>query len=161
MKDRSAFSKMAASKDGLCSQCKACRAEHQRSPAGKAVRKKACAKYYQSNKVGILKKQQSPAGKAASKKSGAKRHATIRGYLQNIFAGMVYRCNNREYKWYHRYGGRGIAVCFKSSNEFIDYVVDELEVDPRGLNLTRINYDGNYEAGNIKFISRLKKVRNR
>ncbi len=85
----------------------------------------------------------------------------IRGHLQNVFSAMVYRCNNPKAHNYHRYGGRGIKVCFDSSEEFIDYVMNVLKVDPRGLQIDRINNEGDYEPGNIRFVTRKENINNR
>ncbi len=89
------------------------------------------------------------------------RSSTIKGYLYGIFAGMKQRCTYRGHGSYHRYGGRGIKVCFKSSDEFVDYVISKLQVDPRGLQIDRIDNDGNYESGNIRFVTRKENCKNR
>ena len=132
-KDRSDFSKNRSKKDGLQSRCKVCDAEGQRSPAGKVV----CSR---ANK---------------------KRRSTIRGHLQDVFSSIKSHCTNPKVHNYNRYGGRGIKVCFVSSNEFIDYVINVLQVDPRRLQIDRINNDGNYEQGNIRFVTRSENCRNR
>ena len=38
---------------------------------------------------------------------------------------------------------------------------DELKVDPRGLEIDRINNDGHYEPGNIRFVTRKENLANR
>jgi len=78
---------------------------------------------------------------------------TIIGSLRHRFSDMKRRCGNPNATDYERYGGRGIRCNFKSSDEFVDYVVNTLKVDPRGLQIDRINNDGNYEAGNIRFVT--------
>lgn len=86
---------------------------------------------------------------------------TINGYLRHIFASMKHRCYNPKCKSYKNYGGRGIKCLFKSSNEFVDYIINELQVDPRGLTIDRINNDGHYEPGNIRFVSYSENLKNR
>ncbi len=86
---------------------------------------------------------------------------TIVEHLRRVFAGMIYRCGNPNGIGYKNYGGRGIKVLFASSDEFIDYVVNVLKVDPRGLTIDRINNDCNYERGNIRFVSQAENNRNR
>ncbi len=63
------------------------------------------------------------------------------------------RCNNPNDVSYKYYGGRGIQCLFESCSEFTNYVINELQVDPRGLQIHRINNNGNYEPGNIKFLT--------
>lgn len=80
--------------------------------------------------------------------------ATITGVLHNKYGSIRYRCNNPDGKRYHCYGGRGIKCLFKSLDDFRDYVINELKVDPRGLQIHRIDNDGHYERGNIVFVTR-------
>jgi len=77
---------------------------------------------------------------------------TIRGHLRRIYAGMKCRCDNPKAKDFKDYGGRGIRLKF-TSDEFVDYVINTLKVDPRGLQIDRINNDGHYEKGNIRFVT--------
>lgn len=112
------------------------RKKYQRSDKGKAV----AAKYYQEHKIEAVEYQR-------------KYRQTLKGYLRNCFGSMKQRCNNLKNKSYKNYGGRGIRCLFKSSQEFVDYVVNELKVDPRGLQIDRIDNDGHYEPGNIRFVT--------
>ena len=66
---------------------------------------------------------------------------------------MKERCSNPKRKAYERYGGRGIKCLFNSPDEFINYVINELQIDPRGLQIDRINNNGHYEPGNIRFVT--------
>lgn len=97
-------------------------------------------KYYQNNKTERLK-------------YGRVYGQTVKGHLRSTFNSMKQRCHNPKMHNYHRYGGRGIKTKFKNVNEFIDYVLNELKADPRGLTIDRINNDGNYEPGNIRFVT--------
>ncbi len=108
--------------------------------------------------------RRSPTGRVSKKKADAKSYSAIRGYLQVVFSNMKRRCENPKHPQYKNYGGRGIKVCFESSEVFIRYVVDILQVDPRGtppLQIDRINNEGNYERGNIRFISHKENCNNR
>ena len=130
-----AFSKRAVSWDGLQYKCKGCC-------------KKAKRNY-----------QQTPKGRASCKRSHTKFYSTVKGYLCNTFKNMGQRCNdpkNNRYKWY---GGRGISVKFESLDDFRNYVMGVLQVDPRGLQIDRIDNDGDYEKGNIRFVTRKENMR--
>lgn len=75
------------------------------------------------------------------------------------WADMRKRCNNPKYKQYKDYGGRGIKVC-KEWDSFARFLCD-VGLRPTGLTLDRINNDGNYEPGNVKWSTRLEQVHNR
>jgi len=97
----------------------------------------------------------------AGQKSVRKSRATLRSYLQQIFRDIKHRCSSPKYHAYHRYGGRGIKCLFNSSDEFINYIVSILKIDPRGLQIDRIDNDGNYEPGNIRFVTHKENCNNR
>ena len=78
---------------------------------------------------------------------------TIRGHLILTYHHLTQRCNNPRYHAYCRYGGRGIKNVFKNSAAFADYVMHELHIDPRGLEIHRINNDSDYQKGNIEFLT--------
>lgn len=86
---------------------------------------------------------------------------TIAGCLRSRLATMKRRCNCLKHKDYKYYGGRGIEVKFKSSDEFINYVIGELKIDPRYFVIDRINNDGHYEKGNIRFVTVAENNRNK
>lgn len=119
------FHKAKATKDGLQHTCKKC--QYLRTAAYRLTEKGRKQQYGYSK--------------------------TINGFLRRLFKNMKQRCYNPHAAGYEHYGGRGIEVCFKSSNEFVNYVINELQIDPRGLTIDRIDNDKNYERGNIRFIT--------
>ena len=66
---------------------------------------------------------------------------------------MNERCTNASHPRYKDWGGRGIKIRFACFDDFFNYVVKELKVDPRGLLIDRINNDSHYEIGNIRFVT--------
>lgn len=68
---------------------------------------------------------------------------------------MLERCENPEHHKYPRYGGRGIAVCeeWHDVRNFINYLETELGPRPAAHSLDRINNDGDYEPGNMRWAS--------
>lgn len=124
-------------KDGLHSWCRKCHNQ--------------CMKKYRRTEK----------GKQIGSRSSRKYYSTIRGHLRRMFVGMKQRCTNQKNKRYKDYGGRGIKNKFKSSDKFLDYVINELRVDPRGLQIDRIDNDGNYEPGNIRFVTAKENSNNR
>lgn len=75
------------------------------------------------------------------------------GYLQRTLSNIKQRCYDPDTLGYRHYGGKGIKNKFKSSDEFVDYVLNVLKVNPVGLEIHRIDNDGHYERGNIEFLT--------
>ena len=111
-------------KDGLQSWCRKCRKEY-----GEDYNKEYAQEYRQ----------------------------TFVGCLQHRFCQIKQRCNNPKAKDYKNYGKRGIKCLFKTANEFIDYVKNDLDYDTyekiKELAIDRIDNDGHYKKGNIRFIT--------
>lgn len=69
----------------------------------------------------------------------------------NIWRGMKDRCFNTNCKNYKNYGGRGIRVCDDWQNNFTAFYE---YIGPRPSDkhsIDRINNDGNYEPGNVRW----------
>ena len=132
-------------KDGLYSWCSVCH-------------KNTTLKYQQTDKgkKTRLKYNQSKKGKTIQRRY----FNTVGGHLRQVFSAMKRRCNNPNHWNYNRYGGRGIELRF-TSNEFVDYVVNVLKVNPIGLQIDRIDNDGHYEVGNIRFVTAKENCNNR
>jgi hypothetical protein len=81
--------------------------------------------------------------------------------LYNIYYCMKDRCFNPKNLSYHRYGGRGITVCEEWKNDkekFFDWsLINGYE---EGLQIDRIDNDGNYEPGNCRWVSVKDNCRN-
>ena len=97
----------------------------------------------------------------SDKKYTDRRLRTVSGYLRHLFHCIRQRCNNPKYPKYKYWGGRGIKCKFKNANEFINYVISKLQIDPHGLTIDRINNDKHYEPGNIRFVTIAENNRNK
>ena len=76
-----------------------------------------------------------------------------------IWKGMISRCRYVNEPRNRNYGGRGITVCERWHN-FQNFLADMGEA-PKGLQLDRINNDGNYEPGNCRWVTNRENSQNR
>jgi hypothetical protein len=74
--------------------------------------------------------------------------------LRQVAWDAIRRCSNKEYPQFHDYGGRGIKVKFTNRDSFIEHLATLLGHDDLSLVIDRIDNDGNYEAGNLRFVTR-------
>lgn len=64
---------------------------------------------------------------------------------------MKDRCYNPKVKGYKYWGGRGIKVCDRWKNSFINFLTDMGNKPSKEYSLDRINVDGDYEPGNVRW----------
>jgi len=78
----------------------------------------------------------------------------------NSFHAAKKRCTSSTSKSFADYGGRGIEFRFKSFEEFFAEVGPRPE--PKFLySLERIDNDGHYECGNVRWATKKQQARNR
>lgn len=82
-------------------------------------------------------------------------------YLLYMWRGMIRRCTNSTATGYKGYGGRGIKVCSRWMNSFEDFKKDMGERPTPKHSIDRINNDGNYEPGNVKWSTRTEQMNNK
>ena len=89
------------------------------------------------------------------------KHGMWQSRLYGIWCGMKNRCENKNGTKYNCYGGRGISVCdeWKDFNAFKDWALSNGYDDT--LTLDRIDYNGNYEPANCRFITIQKQQYNK
>jgi hypothetical protein len=78
------------------------------------------------------------------------------------WSNMMARCYNPKAAGYANYGGRGIKV-FEAWHSCPNFLLklEELGPRPEGFSIDRINNDGDYEPGNIRWASRKEQQGNR
>jgi hypothetical protein len=84
------------------------------------------------------------------------------GYLRQTYHNIVLRCSSSDQNPKNEsYRKRGIANKFASVTEFIDYVLNDLKINPVGLQIDRIDNRKHYEKGNIRFVTPKENSNNR
>lgn len=99
-----------------------------------------------------------------SKKGNHVTHGLSHTKTFRTWAGMKRRCNHPHCKDFPNYGGRGIRVCAEWVNDFqafYDYVSILPHFNESGYTIDRINVDGNYEPGNIRWASIKEQANNK
>lgn len=153
LKSHSDFSKSKVQKDGLNCWCKGCMRKYGQTSSQRKYQKD----YRKNHKEKIAKhnKEYRETHKVGTKEYQKNYYKTIKGHLRQCFSGMVRRCNNLKCSTYKNYGGRGIKCLFRDVDDFINYVMDELGYNTYdkiiGLEVDRIDNNGSYQKGNIRF----------
>jgi len=75
-----------------------------------------------------------------------------------VYAVAKQRCTNPKSQRWESHGGRGIKFLFNSFKEFIEYIGRRPEGD---YSLERIDNNGNYEKGNVKWATRSEQQKNK
>lgn len=86
------------------------------------------------------------------------KHSQARTVEYSAYCTAKRRCSDPKDKGFKNYGGRGIEFLFNSFEEFIDHIGPKPSPE---LMLDRRNNDGNYEIGNIRWVTRSVQNKNR
>ncbi|MBE7128090.1 hypothetical protein [Bacillus mycoides] len=89
-------------------------------------------------------------------------HGLTDSPLYSKWSNMKERCYRPENKRYDRYGARGITIYAEWKDNFISFYNWCMDNGYKeGLQLDRIDNDGNYEPGNCRFVTPKQNSRNR
>lgn len=82
--------------------------------------------------------------------------------LYNTWKSMVHRCHVASDPKFGNYGARGITVCpeWRDVRNFVAWIEANLGPRPKGKTLDRIDNDGNYEPGNVRWATGTEQNRN-
>lgn len=93
-----------------------------------------------------------------------KTHGLKNSRIYNEWRGIKKRCRNPNEKDYKNYGGRGIRVCdewYNSFESFYEYVSKLPHFGEQGRSIDRIENEGNYEPGNVRWATNSEQSMNR
>jgi hypothetical protein len=100
------------------------------------------------------------ASKSCQCKSAARKHGLHGSTEHMTWKHMKSRCNNPRDNAFKNYGGRGIRVCQRWQDSFEAFLADVGQRPDPSLTLDRINNEGHYEPGNVRWADRKTQANN-
>lgn len=91
-------------------------------------------------------------------------HGMTRTSIHNVWKTMKQRCFNPKNHKYRIYGERGITVCDEWKNDFrafYEFVSKLPHFGEKGYSIDRIDVNGNYEPGNVRWATAKEQQLNR
>lgn len=86
------------------------------------------------------------------------KHGMLKTKEYKAFDNAKQRCTNPNKDGYNNYGGRGIEFRF---NSFVEFFEEIGKAPSKKHSIDRIDNDGHYEAGNIRWVTQTKQIHNR
>ena len=108
-------------------------------------------------KTKILKIQKPLKKDRAEKRGRPKTHGLSGSLTYQNFKAAKNRCTNPNFKQFKDYGGRGIEFRFSDVEE----LVEDIGLRPKGKSLDRIDPNGHYEPGNVRWATPQQQAKNR
>lgn len=91
----------------------------------------------------------------------ATKHGMYGSHEHVVWRHMIARCENPNEQRFNRYGGRGIRVCDRWRTSFEAFLADVGRAPTRAHEIDRIDVNGHYEPGNVRWAKRKQQARNK
>lgn len=114
-------------------------------------------------KTSIRSAYKSKKCKSCAIKENNTKHGLSYERKYHIWYEIIQRCYNKNHAFYHCYGLKNISIfdLWKDNPKlFIEYINSLENVDKKGYSLDRINNNGNYEPGNLRWTDSLTQSHN-
>jgi len=112
-----------------------------------------------SKSCGCLRREMGVARGGASRRHGEGMNGKETPEYR-AWTNMLSRCRNPNHKMYPDYGGRGISVCKRWELAYENFLTDVGRRPTEFHSIDRINNDGNYEPGNVRWATYQEQNRN-
>ena len=92
------------------------------------------------------------------------KHGMSRSKEYIMLFNMIQRCYNKKNNEYHNYGARGITIrkeWMTDKESFFNYIKTLDNFDKEGYSIDRIDVNGNYDIGNIRYTSKIVQSNNK
>lgn len=90
----------------------------------------------------------------------ASKHGEYQSPIYRAYRNMKDRCNNKNNRAYHRYGGRGIQVCAEWSTYEAFASWSKSNGHAVGLTIDRIDNNGDYKPSNCRWVTQKENSQN-
>lgn len=109
------------------------------------------------------REQRFPVSCGFCKTSPSVKEYKVRRRIYQVWTGIKQRCGNQNVHAYKSYGGRGIKICDEWRNDFSAFYAYVSKLDhfaEPGRSIDRINNDGDYCPGNVRWATAKEQANN-
>jgi hypothetical protein len=142
-----------------------CGAEFEKRPTdiitGKQIECSKCASSRRAKQIASTEAGKKHLLAAAKIRAVQNKKSDSWNRLRRTCQAVAYRCNNPRSNSYANYGGRGVKFMFESASDMAIWLLNNLGARPEGASIDRIDNDGNYEPGNLRWATKAQQANNK